>query len=429
MTDREGKPYFASEEPPEGADQGVQGVILAGFLNRLSGAASISLDPRQELLVMLLQARCLKYALSPQLDEIVTTINQLCAIYQQGTLRMPQKAFDVFFAMQDEYIPIQEQVHWSGEQASDRDQASVSRTNNLLNHCHELMENFLRKISTFGYFALDAIESSSNAGLLSPAQYVDEGLSQKEKHFADSPSILMTTHAILFGGVERRVRNSIAHRRYRIDEDGTARLFDYNPRTRQRDNVGEMSQVAIEQLVRDLEMGVDTFEISNLIFQHNHGEIMAQLGYVADGDREYTDKEITERLFLEASTSYLQAKKVSFEGNVVRADIQTAFPAVVGQEPSTVYVNTKDKDGNAVRYAVSVPSVDVSARDQTLRFMQKAALYCGSYESIHVRTADNEGNLIGEAAASVESLKRSSEKPNSLEGFLNELSLNTFSQE
>lgn len=181
MVKKSPKPYFTEGTPPElELDSTVPNLMFVEFLGRLEGAAKVDIDPRQELLVMQLRARCVKYAMSDQVDEMVTTINQLCAIYHGATIKGGAKSFDVFRAVLDEYVDIQEQLYLSWEQALQKEQRPTGRTNNLLTHCHDLIEGNLRKLATLGIYSLDVLEDRGRASTLTPQQYVDLTLKGKD---------------------------------------------------------------------------------------------------------------------------------------------------------------------------------------------------------------------------------------------------------
>lgn len=426
MNDRTVKPYFVQDEPSVPISEEGPNVMFVDFLARLDGAARVDIDLRQELLVMQLRARCIRYALAPESDGIIIALNQLCALYHVAAVRIGRKAFDVFEAFLGEYVKVQEQVFLSRDQTAVKDQRPTALTNNLLNYCHELLESFLRKLATLGTFSLDVLSGDSSASGLSAQQYVDLSLKGKVSKFENDPKIVRRTFELLFGSVQNSLRNSIAHRRYVIEEDGTAVLHDFHPKKRTRTLVGKVSQSEIRALLQQLEMAVDTFEISLLIFQHNHGSIMLELGF-HQGDEELSEAKIAERLYMEAPAAFLRIDSVAFEGGTLKIDVKLNFPAFARQtKPSTVYVQSKNRLGEQVKYALTVPSRDLSARDQTLRFRQKASLYCQKHTQISIRTFDEKGKPVGEVSSTLEWIRRALADRSSIDQFLGGVIKNTF---
>jgi len=426
MAEKTVKPYFAEEEPPIPISEDAPNVMFVDFLARLDGPARVDIDPRQEMLIMQMRARCLRYALAPESDRIILALNQLCALYHAAAVRIGRKAFDVFEAFLNEYVKVQEQVFLSRDQTTVEDQRPTALTNNLLNYCHELLENFLRKLATLGAFSLDVLSADPSASDLSAQQYVDLGLKEKVSKFENDPKIVKRTFELVFGSVQNSLRNSIAHRRYQIEEDGTAVLHDFHPKKMTRTLVGRVSQSELRSLVQQLEMAVDMFEISLLIFQHNHGSIMHELGFYR-GEEELSEQKIAERLYMEAPAAFLRVDSVAFEGGTLKIDVKLNFPAFARQtEPSTVYVQSKNRRGERLKYALTIPPRDLSARDQTLRFMQKASLYCQKQTQIIIRTFDEMGRPIGEVSSTLEWIRRALAERSSIDEFLGGVIKNTF---
>lgn len=346
-------PYFEKKHAGPDVSSAGPEVLFIDFLARLDGAARVLLDVHQEMLVMMLRARCLKYALSPQSDRIIPAINQLCAIYQEAAVRVGLKAFDVFRAFYEEYIRVQEQVFLAKEQTDSKEQRPVQETNNLLNYAHDLFEGLVRRLATLGTFSLDVLSGSSRAHVLTPMQYVDLSLREKHQTFTEHPNVLSGTRDTLFASVRHDIRNAIAHRRYEIQEDGAALLYDFRPRTRQRLEIGRISQRELRQLIADLELAIDVFEISLLIFQHNHGTLLNQLGYYGRQKKEYTDKEMVEMLYLEAPAAFLRVEDVAIQNDTVNVTLR--LMSLDKSEASEVFVKSKDRDGNPVQYTLPIP--------------------------------------------------------------------------
>lgn len=156
-------PYFEKQNAGSDISSAGPEVLFIDFLSRLDGAARVQIDLHQEMLIMMLRARCLKYALSPESDRIIPAINQLCAIYQEAAVRVGLKSFDVFRAFYEEYVRVQEQVFLARKQTRSKEQRPVQETNNLLNYAHDLLEGLIRRLVTLGTFSLDALSGSSRA--------------------------------------------------------------------------------------------------------------------------------------------------------------------------------------------------------------------------------------------------------------------------
>jgi hypothetical protein len=418
-------PYFEVENINSPASVLGSGpdVLFVDFLARLSGSARVAIDVRQEMLIMLLRARCLKYALSRESDEIIPAINQLCAIYEQAAIRTGLKSFEVFRRFYEEYVKIQEQVFLAREQAQSKDQRPVQETSNLLNHVHDLLEGLLRRLATLGMFSLDVLSANPRANDLSPTQYLDLPLTEKDQTFTDHRSVLTGTRNVLFGSIRHDIRNAIAHRRYEVQEDGSALLFDFNPRTKQRRDIGRVTKAELESLIDDLQRAVDVFEISLLIFQHNHGSFLNQLGYYGP-KKEYTDKEMTEMLYIEAPAALLSVEEVLISEETVKVTLR--FTSQTRSSGSEVFVRSKDRDGKPITYSLPIPPRTTSARDQTFRFLQKCSFYCGRYKKIEARTLDADNTIIGEVVAPMELLVRSTQEVVPKETFIKGLLTNTF---
>jgi hypothetical protein len=398
-------------------------VIFVDFLARLDGAARVDLDPHQEMLIMMLRARCLKYALSPESDRIIPALNQLCAIYQKAAIKGGLKSFEVFRAFYEEYVKIQEQVYLAREQTKSKGQRPVQETNNLLNYAHDLLEGLIRRLASLGSFSLDLLTGDSRAHDLTPTQFVDLSLRDKHRRFEGHPSVLTGTCQILFGSVRHDIRNAIAHKRYEIQEDGAAVLNDFQPRTNRRLEIGRVSQNELRDLIAELELAVDVFEISTLIFQHNHGALLNQLGYYGR-QKDYSDKEMVEMLHLEAPAAFLSVEHVGIRGDVVNVGLKVI--SLYRQKASEVFVSSKDRSGKPIEYKLPIPPRLISARDQTFRFLQKASIYCRRYKEIDSRTADLDGTHLGEVFAPMELLIRSTEQPVTKDEFMKGLKKNTF---
>jgi hypothetical protein len=419
-------PYFDMENRKSSAPDLGSGpdVLFVDFLGRLNGPARVAIDVRQEMLIMLLRARCLKYALSRESDDIIPAINQLCAIYEQAAIRIGLKSFEVFRRFYEEYVKIQEQVFLAREQAQAKDQRPVQETSNLLNHIHDLLEGLLRRLAALGMFSLDVLSANPRANDLSPTQYLDSPLTEKDQAFTDHRSVLTGTRNVLFGSTRYDIRNAIAHKRYEVQEDGSALLFDFNPRTKQRRDIGRLTKAEIESLIEDLQRAVDVFEISLLIFQHNHGSFLHQLGYYGP-KKEYTDKEMREMLHIEAPAAFLSVEEVLVSGETVKITLR--FTSQARSSGSEVLVRSKDRDGKPITYSLPIPPRTTSARDQTFRFLQKCSFYCGRYRKIEVRTLDADGTIIGEVVAPMELLVQSTQEALPKEAFMQGLHTNTFS--
>ena len=398
--------------------------MVVDFLSRLDGAARVEIDPHQEMLVMLLRQRCLKYALSPDSDVVIAAVNQLCSAYKQAAIRVGIRTFEVHHAFYEEYVRVQEQVFLARSQATAEDDRPVRTTDNLLNYGHQLLEGCIRRLAALGTFSLDVVSGNDRATQLGPLQYVDLELRLKDNVFAQHPNILARTHSVLFGSVRHDLRNAIAHRRYQIEEDGTAMLLDYSPRTRQRIDIGRMTQNELRTLVADLERAVDTFELSLLIFQHNHGSMLHELGYYGV-QGEYSDKQMVEMLHIEGSAAFLKVDDVTVDGETV--SVKVTFLGGLQQESgSIVHVQSKDKGGKPTRYSPPIPAREISARDQTLRLAQRASLYARRFKRVAIRTCDLDGSFLGELTAPMELLVESTEGEVSKAEFLRRLTSNTF---
>jgi hypothetical protein len=253
--------------------------MFIDFLNRLNEPVRVEIDLHQEMLVMALRSRCLKYAFSPETESVLAVIDQLCAFYHQCAVKIGLKAFEVLASQNEEYINIQEQLFSSKQESRGDDQRPVQQTNNLLLHIHDLLEGRLRRLATLGMFSIDAIHEKDVANTLTPTQYVDLDLRTKERTFAEDVGILAGTYTFLFGAVQHEIRNAIAHKRYEVQEDGSVMLYDFDPRKKIRKQIGQFSQHELETLISSLERAVDVFEISLLIFQHNNGALLKRLGH------------------------------------------------------------------------------------------------------------------------------------------------------
>jgi hypothetical protein len=421
------EPYFAKQLPPAAPGFSSTGpnVMFIDFLNQLSGPARVEIDLHQEMLVMALRSRCLKYAFSQEAESAVAVIDQLCAFYNQCAIKVGLKAFEVLATQNDEYIKIQEQFFYSHQESRGDEQRPVQQTNNMLVHIHDLLEGRLRRLATLGLFSMDVIRGRDVADTLTPTQYVDLDLRTKERAFGEDVSILASTHAFLFGAVQHEIRNAIAHKRYEIQEDGSVTLHDFDPRKRVRKQIGQLSQEELRTLISSLERAVDIFEISILIFQHNNGTLLKQLGHY-DRDKNYSEKEVREMIYLNAAASFMR-----IDGIDVRDDAVTIDASFLSFESrsrgSEVLVNSHDRGGNPLRYKLPIAPCELSARDQSFRLLQVASMYCRAYKSITVRTRDIVGSKpLGEVTASVDLLARSLESRLSKEEFLKGLTDNTF---
>src|SRR5260370_16962349 len=134
------EPYFASAVAREGLGSGGPNVMFIDFLSRLDGQARVDIDPHQENLVMALRERALRFALSDDSDQVILTLNQLCAFYHQCVVRVGLKAFEVFATQNEQYIRVQEQFYYSRQQAFAKDQRPAQQTANLLTYPHTLLE-------------------------------------------------------------------------------------------------------------------------------------------------------------------------------------------------------------------------------------------------------------------------------------------------
>jgi len=403
--------------------------MFIDFLNRLDGPARVHIDQRQEMLIMALRQRCLRFALSDDSDQVILTLNQLCALYHQCTIKVGLKVFEVFAAQNEQYIAVQEQFYYSREQASAVDQRPVQKTANLLAYTHDLLEGLIRRLATLGAFSIDVIRDRERAQNLSPIQYVEVDLHTKEKTFAEDPGILGATHDLLFGAVLHDVRNAIAHKRYEVQDDGSALLWDYHPTKQTKKIVGQLKQSEIENLVSSLERAVIGLEISVLIFQHNNGAVLHQLGHYEEKG-EYTEKHMREILYLRAPACFMRIESIEVRNDEVwvHATFCSFENSRLGGE---VFVSSKDSSGKPLKYALQVPARELSARDQTVRLLQVASLYCKKYKRITIKTKDVLGGKpLGEVSAEMDLLVESlEERKITKEEFLKRLSTNTFSGE
>src|SRR6266487_1559076 len=105
------EPYFAQDLPGATPAFSIEGPNTAfiDFLNRLNGPARVKIDEHQEMLIMALRSRCLKYALSDDAEAVIAALDQLCAFYHQCALKAGLKAFEVLASQNEEYIKVQEQ--------------------------------------------------------------------------------------------------------------------------------------------------------------------------------------------------------------------------------------------------------------------------------------------------------------------------------
>ena len=258
------EPYFAKEAPAGALPSSSTGpnVMFVDFLNRLSGPARVKIDKHQEMLIMALRSRCLKYAFSAEDEAVIAALDQLCAFYHQCAIKAGLKVFEVFAKQNEEYIKVQEQFFYSERNSRQNAQRPVEQTNNLLVRAHDLYEGLLRRLAALGMFSIDVIRGRDRAHDLSPTQYVDIDLRTKERTFSEDVSILASTHEFLFGAVHHEIRNAIAHKRYEIQEEGSVVLYDFAPGKKARKQVGELSQQDLKTLILSLERAVDVFEIS-----------------------------------------------------------------------------------------------------------------------------------------------------------------------
>ncbi len=425
------EPYFAEElrTSHPAASSHMPNVMFVDFLERLNGPAHVQIDAHQEALIMMLRSRCVKYAMSDDTDLVIAALNQLCAFYHQGAIKSGLKAFEVFGAQNEEYIKVQEQFFYSRHESRAEDQRPVKKTNNLLVHAHDLLEGLIRRLATLGTFSIDVIRGRDRAENLRPSQYVDLDLRTKEYAFREDPSILASTYDLLFGSARHDIRNAIAHKRYEIREDGSVLLFDFDPRKQLRKDVGELSQSQLETLISALERAADIFEMSVLIFQHNNGSILHQLGYYEPKKAAYTEKEVREMIYLNATACFMRIDAIEIINDEVIIDA-SFFSFENERSGGEAFVNSKDKRGNPFKYRLPLKSRELSARDQTFRLLQVASLYCQRYSNITVRTKDIlSGKPLGQASASLKLLERSLREQLPKEEFLQQLAANTFSHD
>jgi hypothetical protein len=189
-----------------------------------------------------------------------------------------------------------------------------------------------------------------------------------------------------------------------------------------------LTQSEIKDLVSSLERAVSVLEMSSLIFQHNNGAVLHQLGhYGAKG--EYTEKQMREMIYLNAPACFMRIEDID-----VRNDEVVVCAAFLSFESSAfgskVFVSSKDGSGKPREYVLPLPARELSARDQTFRLLQVASLYCKKYKRITVRTKDALGGKpIGEVSGEMDLLTGSLEGKITKEEFLSRLSVNTFSRE
>jgi hypothetical protein len=421
------EPYFASEleaSVPHGSSA-APNTMFVDFLSRLDGPAHVQIDAQQEMLIMALRQRALRFALSPESEQVIITLNQMCALYQQCVVKVGLKAFEVFAAQNEQYIKIQEQFYYSREQAFAPNQRPVQQTANLLTYAHNLLEGYIRRLASLGTFSIDVIRQREHAQQLSPIQYVEMDLRTKEKKFAEDTGIVRVTHDLLFGAVIHSVRNAVAHKRYEVQDDGSASLWDYDPKKQIRTIVGHLTQPEIKDLVRALECAVTVFEMSALIFQHNNGRVLNQLGTYG-GKEEYTDKQMRELLYLSAPACFMRIEDVTIDGDEVTID--AAFLSLENSPfGSEIFVSSRDGSGKPRSYSLPIPARELSARDQTLRLLQMASFFCKKYKRLTIRTKDAlGGKSLGEVSAYVEQLFESTEGKVTQDEFLLRLNRNTF---
>jgi hypothetical protein len=426
MTDKE--PYFAKDiaKHPYSPSDDVLDVMFIDFLNKLHGPARVVIDVRQEMLVMALRSRCLKYALSTNTDLVIAAVNQLCGFYQQCAIKTGLRAFQILAAQTQECVKVQEQFYYSGNGVNAINKTSAQQVNSVLVHIHDLLEGFIRRLATFGTFSIDVIRGSVRAQEFTPNQYVDLDLREKERTFRADPSVLNRTADALFGSVRYDIRNAIAHKRYEVHEDGSVLLFDFDPHKKLRKEIGLISQPELNNTVAGLEQAADIFTISQLIFQHNSGLIMNQLGYYGGENVTYTEKEMREMVYYRAAACFMQIDRIEIMGDEVKID--ASFLSFESRQfPSEVFANTKDMHGNPLKYKLPLPSRVLSARDQTLRLLQVAFLYCGNYQAISIRTKDIVGGeILGEVTASLPLLSKSFQEGVQKEEFLKRITINGF---
>jgi len=272
------EPYFAEELETGLRGSNAANVMFVDFLSRLDGAAKVKIDPQQEMLILALQQRALRFALSDDSEKAISALNQLCAFYQQCVIRSGLKSFEVFAAQNEQYIKIQEQFYYSREQALAPGQRPIQQTANLLTYAHNLLEGHIRRLASLPSFSIDVIRDRKCAQTLSPEQYVEMTLRMKEKKFGEDPGILKSTHDFLFGDDVHSFRNAIAHKRYTVQDDGSAQLWDFDPTKQATKSLGQLTQAEIKDLISSLERTVTVLEMSALIFQHNNGRILYELG-------------------------------------------------------------------------------------------------------------------------------------------------------
>lgn len=424
------EPYFARELAPSPAlaGSGAPNVMFIDFLSRLDGPARVQIDPHQEMLIMALRQRALRFALSDDSSQVIVTLNQLCALYHQCVIRIGLKAFEVFAAQNEQYIKVQEQFYYSREQAFAQDQRPIQQTANLLTYAHDLLEGLIRRLTTLGSFSIDVIRDRECAQHLSPVQYVEMDLRTKERQFAEDPGIVGITHDLLFGAVIHEVRNAIAHKRYEVQDDGSALLWDYHPTKHTKKIVGRLMQSEVKDLVSSLEHAICVLEMSVLIFQHNNGAVLHQLGhYGAKG--EYTEKQMREMLYLSAPACFMRIEDIDVRDDevIVSAAFLSFESSPFGSE---VFVSSNDGSGKPRKYVLPLPARELSARDQTFRLLVVASLYCKKYKRITIKTKDVLGGKpMGEVSALTDLLVESFGGKITREEFLRRLSMNTFSRE
>lgn len=425
------KPYFAEgEEPPLPETSDHFSILTSAFLARLDGPARIELDPRQELLVMQLRARCASYAFSEEADDMIRAINQLVAFYHTATRKAGKKVFEVLNAIVTEHAAVQEQIALARRKAFEADQRVVARTQNQLLYYKALVENPFRKLISLATLALDVIndwprvKGQPRWQTLSPSQYLDLGFRAKVNTLAAARQVLAATRQLLVDPVDEGIRNAIAHERYEIQEDGSVHLYNY--RSNERIDLGTFGPGVFDRRNSDLEASNVTLEISLLIFQHNHCDILAQLFKTGEPEQ-LSDKKIMEFLYLEAPGSYLRVTEVEFNNATVKIVVQTCFPPEVETGiPSTVHGRSKNRRGQPVTFSYDIPPPRISARGQTARLLQRASFYCGRYERISITTQNEQGQVLGEMCGDITFLRTSTEQPMPFAEFLAKLEHNTF---
>jgi hypothetical protein len=419
-------PYFATElaSATTGSSSRAPNVMFVDFLNRLSGPARVEIDPHQEMLIVALRSRCLKYAFSADARSVIVALDQLCAFYHHAAIKAGLKAFEVLCYQNDEYIKIQEQLFYSGREAREDDQRPVQQTNNVLAHIHDLVEGRIRRLATLGLFSIDVIRGRTSATELAPVQYVDLDLRTKETGFREDVSVLHSTYTLLFGAVEHGIRNAIAHKRYAIDEQGTALLHDFDTWKKVRKQIGQLSQQELRTLASSLERSVDVFEMSVLIFQHNNGLLLKQLG-LYDKERDYSEKEMKEMIYLNAGASFMRIDNIDVKDDAIA--IEASFLSFESRLSTSEVLVSSERGRQPFKYSLPIGPLRLSARDQTLRLLQIASMYCRRYRTITIRTKDIVGNEpLGEVTAPLDLLARSLESELSKEDFLKKFILNTF---